>query len=76
MYMNICGVSVRDSELLGIFDMDAVTVGRKTMGLLKRAGEQGTISNEANDLPKSFVLCTGPREVVLSGATTRILRKR
>lgn len=56
MYINIGNdMAVRESALIGIFDMDNTTTSKKTREFLKNAQEEGMVV-PCDDLPKSFIL--------------------
>ena len=56
MYINIGNdMAVRESALIGIFDMDNTTTSQKTREFLKNAQEEGMVV-ACDDLPKSFIL--------------------
>jgi len=52
------GAVVRQRDILGIFDLDAVTVSYLTRDFLRAAQERGQVRDAGGgyDLPKSFVL--------------------
>lgn len=56
MYLSIgSDLAVRDSAIIGIFDLDNTSTSRRTMEFLNRAEANGQIV-PCDDLPKSFVL--------------------
>ena len=56
MYINIGNdMAVRESALIGIFDIDNTTTSKKTREFLKNAQEEGMVV-PCDDLPKSFIL--------------------
>lgn len=56
MYINIGNdMAVRESALVGIFDMDNTTTSKNTRAFLKNAQEEGMVV-PCDDLPKSFIL--------------------
>ncbi len=56
MYINIGNdMAVRESALVGIFDMDNTTTSKSTRAFLKNAQEEGMVV-PCDDLPKSFIL--------------------
>lgn len=78
MYVNIGGdFSVKDTALIGIFDMDNTTVSKKSREFLSRAEKNGQIV-PSDDLPKSYVLTAeyGLQRVYLSSLNTSTLEKR
>ena len=57
MYIAIGGdMAVRESSILGIFDLDNTTYSRHTRNFLKNAEENGMVISVTDDLPKAFVL--------------------
>ena len=57
MYIPIgSDMSVRDSSIVGIFDLDNCTWSHRTRDFLKKAEENGEVVPVTDDLPKSFVL--------------------
>ena len=60
MYLRISNESVvLKSDIIGIFDMDTSTVSKITRSYLALCEKQGRVVNVSQELPKSFVLCTG-----------------
>ena len=56
MYINIGNdMAVRESALVGIFDMDNTTTSKKTREFLANAQTEGMVV-PCDDLPKSFIL--------------------
>ena len=56
MYINIGNdMAVRESALVGIFDIDNTTTSKKTREFLKNAQTEGMVV-PCDDLPKSFIL--------------------
>ena len=57
MYLNIgSDMSVRDKNIIGIFDLDNTTCSKHTRQFLNDAEQNGQVVTVAEDLPKSFVL--------------------
>jgi hypothetical protein len=51
------GVSVRQKEIIGIFDLDTATVSAETKRFLRNAEKKGILEDEANgEIPRSFLL--------------------
>ena len=60
MYLNLGQDSViKTDSIVGIFDMDTSTVSKITRSYLALCEKQGRVVNVSQELPKSFVLCTG-----------------
>ena len=63
MYVHLGGnVIVRTEDVLGIFDLDNTSTSHITRSFLKKAENNGKLINIAEDLPRSFVLCSEGRE--------------
>ena len=78
MYLPIGNdMAVRESSLIGIFDMDNTSTSKRTREFLKNAQEQGQVVS-CDDLPKSFVLTSeyGFTKVYESTLYTSTLEKR
>lgn len=79
MYIHLGGdVSVKEDDIIGIFDMDNTTVSAKTRSFLKNAQKNGEIADITDDLPKSFIVTEnkGETHVYISSPSTRTLLKR
>lgn len=79
MYIHLGqNVVVRESSIIGIFDMDNTTESKITINFLNNAEKQGQIVNISDDIPKSFVLCEsgGKKTVYLSQLNPATLMKR
>ena len=48
---------VRQSDIIGIFDLDNTTISKHTRNLLSQAEKEGRVVTVSTDLPKSFVVC-------------------
>ena len=60
MYLNIGGgFVVRYEDIVAVFDMDNSTWSRITRDALAAAEKRGEVVNAAEDLPRSFILCSG-----------------
>lgn len=78
MYLSIGNdFAVRDSAVIGIFDLDNTTTSKRTRGFLEKAEKEGAVI-PCDDLPKSFVLTAeyGFQRVHLSSLSTATLEKR
>ena len=79
MYINIgSDMTVRDSAILGIFDLDNTTCSRHTRKFLAQAEENGQVVTVTEDLPKSFLLTSeyGLERVYLCQFNAATLEKR
>ena len=78
MYLSIGNdMAVRDSSILGIFDLDNTTTSKRTRAFLERAEREGQVV-PCDDLPKSFVLTSeyGFTRVHLTALSPATLEKR
>ena len=78
MYLSIGNnMAVRDSSIIGIFDMDNTSTSKRTRAFLEEAEKQGQVV-PCDDLPKSFLLTAeyGFNRVYLTALGTQTLEKR
>ena len=78
MYLSIGNdMAVRDSSILGIFDLDNTTTSKRTRDFLDNAEAQGQVV-PCDDLPKSCVLTAeyGMAQVHLTALNVYTLEKR
>ena len=78
MYLSIGNdMAVRDSSIIGIFDLDNTTVTARGREFLERAEKEGQIV-PWDDLPKSFILASeyGMTKIYQTSWTTQTLEKR
>ena len=78
MYLPIGNdMSVRDSSVIGIFDMDNTSTSKRTRIFLKKAQKNGEIV-PCDDLPKSFILTAeyGLNRIFLTSLGSATLEKR
>ena len=78
MYLNIGNdMSVRESTVVGIFDMDNTTTSKRTRFFLETAQKEGAIVS-CDDLPKSFIVTMeyGMTRVYESTLSASTLEKR
>ncbi len=78
MYLSIGNdMAVRDSSIIGIFDMDNTSTSKRTRAFLEEAEKQGQVV-PYDDLPKSFLLTAeyGFSRVYLTALGTQTLEKR
>ena len=78
MYLSIGNdMAVRDSSILGIFDLDNTSTSRRTRAFLENAEKEGQVV-PCDDLPKSFVLTSeyGFTRVHLTALSPATLEKR
>ena len=70
---------VPDRRVIGIFDLDKCSYGKKTREYLASAEESGVVLDVSGDIPKSFVVCDHPYHeqiVYLSQLNTSTLKNR
>ncbi len=78
MYLSIGNdMAVRESSIIGIFDMDNTSTSPRTRRFLAEAERQGEVV-PCDDLPKSFILTAeyGLNRIHLSPLSTQTLEKR
>ena len=78
MYLNIGNdMAVRESSIIGIFDMDNTSTSARTRLFLEKAERMGEVV-PCDDLPKSFVLTAeyGFSRIHLTALSTQTLEKR
>ncbi len=79
MYISIGGdMAVRDSSVIGIFDLDNTSLSKKTMEYLKNAEEEGILISATEDVPKSFLVTEeyGMEQVYFTQLSAATLEKR
>ena len=70
---------VSDHRVIGIFDLDKCSYGKRTRDYLAAAEQEGVVLDISGDIPKSFVVCDHPYHpqiVYLSQLNTSTLQKR
>ncbi len=78
MYLSIGNdMAVRESSVIGIFDMDNTSTSKRTREFLNKAEQDGQVI-PCDDLPKSFVLTVeyGFNRVHLTSLSSSTLEKR
>ena len=78
MYLSIGNDrAVRDSSIIGIFDLDNTSISRRTQEFLNHAEAEGQVA-PCDGLPKSFILTQeyGEPKVWLTEYATATLEKR
>lgn len=80
MYINLGNdVTVKDNEIIGIFDLDNATVSKRSRQYLSNSEKKGEIKSLTYDLPKTFIVCSKRKKenrVYLSQFSTHTLIKR
>ena len=57
MYLHIGnGKSIKQKNIIGIFDLDSATVSSLTKRFVNQMEEKGLVEYEDTDLPRSFIL--------------------
>ena len=71
-------ISIHDSTVIGIFDLENTTIGPDTRAYLNRLEKEGKAVNVSPEMPKSFVVCIeNDSEVAyISSISVATLRKR
>ena len=71
-------LSVRESAVIGIFDLDNVSWSKQSRVFLSRAEAAGEVVEATDSLPKSFVLTQeyGMQRVYLTKSNSAVLQKR
>jgi len=78
MYLNIGNdMAVRDTSVIGIFDMDNTSTSKRTRIFLDKAEKSGEVV-PCDDLPKSYILTAeyGMNRVYLTALASATLEKR
>ena len=78
MYLSIGNdLAVRESAVIGIFDMDNTSTSKRTREFLSKAEAEGQVI-PCDDLPKSFILTAeyGLNRVHLTSLSSATLEKR
>ena len=78
MYLSIGNdMAVRESSIIGIFDLDNTTTSKRTRAFLNQAEKEGQVV-PCDDLPKSFILTDeyGMQRVFLTSLSASTLEKR
>ena len=79
MYLSLgSDMAVRDTSIIGIFDLDNTTCSKHTRAFLRLAEGNGQVVAAGEDLPKSFLLTSefGMNRVYLSQFNPATLEKR
>jgi hypothetical protein len=79
MYLHIGnGKSVKQKNIIGIFDLDTATVSRITKNFINKRQKEGTVTYLDSDLPRAFILLdeNGETRVRLSRISTSGLKIR
>lgn len=71
-------ISVHDSTVIGVFDLENTTIGQDTRRFLNALQKKGRVISVSEEMPKSFVVCEEPDGVkaYISPISVTTLRKR
>ena len=71
-------LSVRESAMIGIFDLDNVSWSKQSRAFLSRAEAAGEVVEATDSLPKAFILTQeyGMQRVYLTKNSAQVLQKR
>ena len=78
MYLSVGNdMAVRESSIIGIFDMDNTSTSKRTREFLEKAEKEGQVV-PCDDLPKSYILTSeyGFHQVHLTAYSSQTLEKR
>ncbi|MBQ8688936.1 MAG: DUF370 domain-containing protein [Clostridia bacterium] len=79
MYLHIGnGVSIKDENIIGIFDLDTATVSKVTKKYVNKNEKEGNVEYTDFDLPRSFIVCRekGKYKIKLSRISSVGLKQR
>lgn len=81
MYIHLgLDVLVKDSDIIGFFDLENSTISKHTREFLKRAQEREEVIDVCTDIPKSFVIVNNKNEkkqtVYITQISALTIRKR
>ncbi len=79
MYLSIGNdMAVRESSIIGIFDLDNTTCSKITKKFLRSAEKNGQVIAAGDELPKSFLLTEefGMERIYLSQFSSQTMEKR
>lgn len=71
-------ISIHDSTVIGVFDLENTTIGPDTRACLNRLEQEGRVTTVSSEMPKSFVICMeqGIEVAYISPISAATLRKR
>ena len=79
MYLHLGNeIVIKNSDIVGIFDIDNTSVGKATRDFLANAEKNMQVTNVTNELPKSFVVTYGEggSRVYISQISAQTLKRR
>ena len=70
--------SVREKEIIGVFDIENTSVSKHTKEFLSSAEKNHNVEYVNFEMPKSFIVCenNGEKKVYISPISAATLRKR
>ena len=64
MYLHIGnGKSVKQKDIIGIFDLDTATVSKITKDFINKCQKKGAVTYLDSDLPRAFILLDENKEI-------------
>lgn len=75
VYLDIGAAALEESRIVGIFDLDNTSWSWLTREFLSRAERNGKVRNAAEDLPRSFVLCSDDTVILTQPASATLARR-
>ncbi len=80
MYIHLGGNTlIRSDDIIGIFDIDKVTVKKDSRDFLQKAEKSGRVVNVSYELPRSFVVSSNKQrhdKVYITQLSPKTLEKR
>lgn len=79
MYIHLgSNTLIRDKDIVGIFDIDKVTVNKDSREYLRKAEQKGEVKNVTFELPRSFVVANKNQKntTYISQLSPSTLKKR
>ena len=81
MYIHLGAETVvKQSEIVGIFDIETTTISKNGRDFFKKATKSKKVYNVSFEMPKSFVICedrkTGEQTVYITPLSAATLQKR
>jgi len=79
MYLHLGNeIVIKNSDIVGIFDIDNTSVSKATRDFLANAERNMQVTNVTNELPKSFVVTSGESgsRVYISQISAQTLKRR
>ena len=69
---------VRDSDIIGVFDIENTSVSRITKDYLAASGKRKSAVSVSYEMPKSFIIATveGREKVYISNVSSATIMKR